>query len=141
MTKLYQRAGLAVITAAVLTIASTFTGLALAGPLPTEKECRALENTDTATKGWCAAITRRKGNCLGCHVIVTADWPATLPPGGNVAPPIVSMKQRYPDKAVLRAQIWDATVANPHSVMPPFGKHQLLSEEDIDYIVEFLLTI
>ena len=137
----YQRAGLAVVAAAILSIASAYTSLSLAGPLPTEKECGAIENPDAATKGWCTAIARRKGNCLGCHVIVTADWPATLPPGGNVAPPIVSMKQRYPDKAALRAQIWDPSVINPHSVMPPFGKHQILSEEEIDYIVEFLLTI
>ena len=81
-------------------------------------------------------------NCLACHGVTTKQrWPETLPPGGNMGPPLVAMKQRFPDKAKLRAQIWDATKANPHSVMPPFGKHQLLSETEIDYIVEWLHTI
>ena len=109
--------------------------------LPTDKQCSKLENPDAATKGWCAAINRRKGNCLACHNIVTAKWPAALPPGGNIAPPLVSIKQRYPDKAKLRAQIYDALTVNPQSVMPPFGRHKLLSEEDIDNIVEFLQSI
>lgn len=109
--------------------------------LPTDKQCRSLENPDAATQGWCAAINRRKGNCLACHNIATNRWPSTLPPGGNVGPPLVSMKKRYPDKAKLRAQIWNALDANPHSVMPPFGKNKIISEQDIDNIVEFLLTI
>ena len=51
------------------------------------------------------------------------------------------MKQRFPDKAKLHAQIYDALTVNPQSVMPPFGKHKLISEEDIDNIVEFLQSI
>ena len=51
------------------------------------------------------------------------------------------MQQRFPDKAKLRAQVWDATVANPKTSMPPFGRHKLLSEEEVDKIVEFLLTL
>jgi sulfur-oxidizing protein SoxX len=51
------------------------------------------------------------------------------------------MKARYPDKSKLRAQIWDATANNPNTIMPPFGKHKMVSEEDIDKIVEFVLTL
>ena len=50
------------------------------------------------------------------------------------------MKQRYPDKAQLRAQIWDATVKNPNTIMPPFGRFQILSEEQIDWITEYIYT-
>lgn len=32
------------------------------------------------------------------------------------------MKERYPDRAVLRKQVWDASAINPKSIMPPFGK-------------------
>lgn len=60
---------------------------------------------------------------------------------GNMGPPLVAMKARFPDKAKLRAQIWDATVANPNTAMPPFGKHKILSEKDIDLIVEFIHTL
>jgi sulfur-oxidizing protein SoxX len=68
-------------------------------------------------------------------------WPAGLPASGNIGPPLVSMKARFPDKAKLRAQIWDATVANPNSSMIPFGRYKALSESDIDNIVTFLYTI
>lgn len=60
---------------------------------------------------------------------------------GDIAPPLVAMKQRFPDKAKLRAQLWDASVANPNTVMPPFGRHSILSEDEIDKVVEFLLTL
>ena len=117
--------------------------VASADTLPDEKQCKkAAKTADNTIKGWCVAITRRKGNCLACHGVTTkARWPETLPPGGNMGPPLVAMKQRFPDKAKLRAQVYDATKANPHSVMPPFGKHKLLSEKEIDLIVEWLQTI
>ncbi len=114
---------------------------ASAQTLPDERQCGKLENPDDATKGWCLAIIRRKGNCLACHAMVVTGWPATLPPGGNIAPPLVAMKQRYPDKAKLRAQIANPLEMNPQSVMPPFGTHKLLNDEEIDLIVEFLSTI
>jgi len=110
-------------------------------PLPTDKECGKLKPTDAVTKGWCAAVIRSKGNCLACHDIQTPRFPKNLVGPGNIAPPLVAMKSRFPDKAKLRAQIWDATVANPESSMIPFGRHKVLSEEEIDNIVEFLLTI
>jgi len=78
------------------------------------------------------AFDRKKGNCLACHMIATGDLP------GNIGPPLVAMAQRYPDKAKLRAQIWDATVANPHSSMPPFGRNRILSEKEIDLVTEFI---
>lgn len=86
-------------------------------------------------KGKAVAVDRKKGNCLACHAMDDG----TLP--GNIAPPLVSMKLRYPDKAKLRKQIWDATVANPNSIMPPFGRHQMLSEEEIDQITEYIYTL
>jgi sulfur-oxidizing protein SoxX len=51
------------------------------------------------------------------------------------------MKARYPDKAKLRAQIWDATVKNPHSAMPPFGKHKALTEAEIDAVTEWVYSL
>jgi sulfur-oxidizing protein SoxX len=51
------------------------------------------------------------------------------------------MKARFPDRAVLRAQIWDATVKNPNTMMPPFGKHDALSEDQVDKITDFVLTL
>ena len=78
------------------------------------------------------AFDRRKGNCMACHVMSDA----TL--AGNSGPPLLAMKARFPDKARLRAQIWDATKANPKSFMPPFGRHEILTEDEIDKVVEFI---
>ena len=114
---------------------------AAGGALPDGKGCKKLEKPDAAMKGWCLMVNRKKGNCLACHDVVTTKWPASLPAAGNIGPPLVSMKTRFPDKAKLRAQIWDATVMNPNSSMIPFGRHKALSEGDIDNIVTFLYTI
>jgi len=86
-------------------------------------------------QGKAIAIDRTKGNCLACHAMDDG----TLP--GNIAPPLISMKLRYPDKKKLHDQIWDATVANPNTIMPPFGRHRVLSEQEIDQVVEYVYTL
>lgn len=82
-----------------------------------------------------AAFERTKGNCLACHMVDDGTSP------GNIGPPLIAMKARFPDREKLRAQIWDATVANPASIMLPFGKHKVLSEAEIDAIVDYLYTL
>jgi sulfur-oxidizing protein SoxX len=86
-------------------------------------------------QGKAIAMDRKKGNCMSCHVLENAALP------GNVGPPLIAMKQRFPDKAALRAQIYDSTKKNPQSMMPPFGRHGVLSNEEIDLIVEYLYTL
>ena len=86
-------------------------------------------------KGKKLAFDRKKGNCLACHSIQGAVSP------GNIAPALIAMKARFPDKAVLRAQIWDATVKNPETSMPPFGKHRALTDKEIDLITEYIWTL
>ncbi|HJL65726.1 MAG TPA: sulfur oxidation c-type cytochrome SoxX [Arenicellales bacterium] len=115
--------------------------IAAADRLPTEEGCKELFNITQNKKGWCAAINRKKGNCLACHAIITSQWPKGLPPSGNIGPPLVGMKMRFPEEAKLREKIWDATQANPNTQMPPFGRHKLLSDREIDDIVAFLLSI
>lgn len=78
---------------------------------------------------------RKLGNCMACHVIPGAEGP------GNIGPPLVGMKDRYPDKDKLRAQIWDATAVNPGSSMPPFGKHGILTEQQLDEVVEYIRSL
>lgn len=85
-----------------------------------------------AQEGRQIAFDRTKGNCLACHLIDGGETP------GNIAPALIAMAARYPDKARLRAQIWDATVANPATSMPPFGRHRILTEAEIDKVVEFV---
>ena len=95
----------------------------------------ATASADAIEDGKKVAFDRKKGNCLACHAMADGDMP------GNIGPPLVAMKARFPDKAKLRAQIWDATAKNPNSMMPPFGKHKILSESEIDQIVEFVHSL
>jgi len=104
--------------------------------LTSEVSIAAEKKMSAAEMGKKVAFDRKKGNCLGCHAMEGAVRPA-----GNIGPPLLAMKQRYPDKAKLRAQIWDATVMNPNTTMPPFGRHEILTGKEIDQIVEFMYTL
>ncbi len=90
---------------------------------------------DAIEQGRALAFERRKGNCLACHVIKGGEL------AGNYGPPLVLMKARYPDRAKLRAQIWDAAERDPNTRMPPFGRHKILTEEEIDLVVDYILTL
>lgn len=90
---------------------------------------------DAISAGKKLAFDRTKGNCLACHHIEGGDLM------GNIAPPLVAMKHRFPDKAKLRAQIWNASEANPVTIMPPFGKHRILSDKEIDLVTEFIYSL
>jgi L-cysteine S-thiosulfotransferase len=76
-----------------------------------------------------------KGNCLACHQIPGDKSAVSL---ANIGPPLVHMRERFPDRSAMRAQIWDPTVRNPQTVMPPFGKHKVLTEAEIDAIVDYI---
>lgn len=84
------------------------------------------------------AFNNTKGNCLACHAIPGDPKAVT---SANIGPPLVAMKARFPDREKLRMQIYDATKANPQSAMPPFGKHKILSDKEIDLIVDYLYTL
>jgi len=78
------------------------------------------------------SFNKKKGNCLACHLIAGGDQ------AGNIGPPLIAMKARFPDKAVLKAQITDARAKNPNTMMPPFGTHGILTAKEIDLITDFV---
>ena len=90
---------------------------------------------DRIEQGRELAFKRSKGNCLACHYIDGGELM------GNYGPPLLAMKARYPEREVLRAQIWDAAVKNPDTRMPPFGRNHILSEEEIDLVTDFIHTL
>ena len=90
---------------------------------------------DNIADGKEISFDRKKGNCLACHVMDDGELP------GLVGPPLMMMKVRFPDRAVLREQVWDATIRNPATSMPPFGRHRMLTEEEIDKVVDYLYTL
>lgn len=95
----------------------------------------AVMTADPIAEGKKLAFDRKLGNCLGCHAIAGGKL------AGNIGPPLIAMKARFPDKAVLRAQINDATVRNPATMMPPFGRHSSLSDKQIDLITDYIHTL
>ena len=53
----------------------------------------------------------------------------------------MAIKARYPDVAKLHAQIYDSTVANPQSAMPPFGRNRLLTEKELNDVTAYIETL
>ena len=90
---------------------------------------------DNLAPGRALAFDRNAGNCLACHVMADGELP------GNSGPPLLQMRARFPDRAVLRRQIWDATERNPETVMPPYGRHRILTEQEIDQVVDFVHSL
>ena len=95
----------------------------------------AMAADDAVAQGKELAFDRKKGNCLGCHAIEGGELP------GNIGPPLIAMKARFPDKKKLYDQIWDATARNPMTPMPPFGKHKALTDKQVELITEYIYTL
>ena len=81
------------------------------------------------------AADRKLGNCYSCHMVVGAELT------GNAGPPLVQMKSRFPDRAALRAQIADPRASNPNTIMPPYGAHNILTERQLDDLVDYVLSL
>jgi sulfur-oxidizing protein SoxX len=88
-----------------------------------------------AADGQKLAFDRGKGNCLTCHVIKGGDSP------GTIGPALTNIKTKYPDRNDLIAIVSDETRRNPQTVMPPFGRNRILTEKEINAIVDFLQTL
>ena len=83
----------------------------------------------------------RKGNCIGCHKTPTDT---SSKGASNIGPPLEAIKQKYPtpsDRVRLKDVIRDLRDKNPATIMPPYGKHHILTEAEIDAIVAYLETL
>lgn len=89
----------------------------------------------TIKEGKELAFNNKKGNCLACHMIPGGDLP------GNIGPPLIAMKARFPDLEKLRAQIAEPRTMNPNTIMPPFGTHGILTDDEIDKVVAYIHTL
>ena len=94
-----------------------------------------LASADSVAEGKKIAVDRKLGNCLTCHVIIGGG---TLP--GNIGPPLVGIKGRF-TKQELNARLWDPTIISKDTTMPPFGKHGILSKEQIKKVVDYIYTL
>ena len=82
--------------------------------------------------GQTLAFRTEHGNCLACHYIAGGEQM------GDIGPPLLNMRERFPDRARLYAQIWDASTFNIDTMMPPYGRQQILSSQEINAIIDFL---
>ena len=89
----------------------------------------------TVSEGQKLAFDRGKGNCLSCHAIKGGDLP------GTIGPALKDIKSKFPDRNELVAIISDETKRNPQTVMPPFGRNRILTEQEINAVVDFLQTL
>jgi L-cysteine S-thiosulfotransferase len=87
------------------------------------------------SEGQSLAFDRGKGNCLTCHEIKGGDLP------GTIGPPLKDIKSKYPDRNELVAIVADETKRNPQTVMPPFGRNHILTDQEINAVVDFLQTL
>jgi sulfur-oxidizing protein SoxX len=88
-----------------------------------------------AEAGKALAMDRSKGNCIACHMIPGGESP------GTIGPALIAMSARYPDVNKLHAQIYDSTVANPQSAMPPFGRNRLLTEQELNDVTAYIWSL
>jgi len=89
----------------------------------------------SVAEGQKLAFDRGKGNCLTCHDIKGGDLP------GTIGPQLKDIESRFPDRNDLVAILTDETKRNPQTMMPPFGRNRILTEEEINAIVDFLETL
>ena len=92
-------------------------------------------NAQSAAEGQKIAFDRGKGNCLTCHEIKGGDSPGTL------GPALSEIKSKYPNRDDLVAIVFDETKRNPQTVMPPFGRNRILTDKEINAVVDFLQTL
>ena len=90
---------------------------------------------ESIARGKALAEDRNGGNCYSCHAVEGAELP------GNYGPPLFNMKMRFPERAVLKAQIADPRVRNPSTPMPPYGAHQILTDPELESVVDYIHSL
>ena len=79
-----------------------------------------------------------KGNCLACHQMPNDKSAKSK---ANIAPVLIDIKIKYPDKNKLFNRVYDPSLINPNTIMPPYGKNSILSTKEIYDLIDYLYTL
>lgn len=81
--------------------------------------------------------TKKLGNCAACHVVPGMEFP------GDVGPNLIEAMKNYSekDREMLRERVWDERKFMPDTIMPPFGANKILTSQQIDDVVDYLLSL
>jgi sulfur-oxidizing protein SoxX len=82
-------------------------------------------------------LDKNKGNCADCHQFPNDPLIETR---ATVGPPLSGITARFASRPALANLLKDPMALNPDTVMPPFGRHRILTEREIDAIVDYLYT-
>lgn len=107
------------------------------GEMPNKQTCEEAKNP--VITGGCIATDKERGNCMACHQFNGLQAAGLT--GGDLASSLVAIKERHPDKKRLRALIWDASQFNADTIMPPYGKYRILTEREIERVIEWLYSL
>ena len=103
--------------------------------LATAAPVLALTLEERIAKGFEVAADRNAGNCFACHAAEGAEL------AGNGGPPFIMMQMRFPDREVLKTQIADPRIRNPNTNMPPYGAHDILTEQELEWVVDYVHSL
>lgn len=115
-------------------IATAVLALSLGAPFAPTLVRAQSPTAQSAAEGQKIAFDRGKGNCLSCHMIKGGDL------AGSIGPELTNLKSKY-SRSDLVAIVTDETKRNPQTVMPPFGRNHILTEREINAVVDFLQTL
>lgn len=124
----------------LLSVLALRVNVAISNDLPDIDTCKLLDPAalDRAIEGWCLMINPGKGNCLACHYLSVAGQPKGLAPSGNIGPILGNVSEKYPDQLELIELLNDPVTRFPDTIKPPYGKHRILTEREIEAVVVFL---
>ncbi|MBL8522267.1 MAG: sulfur oxidation c-type cytochrome SoxX [Betaproteobacteria bacterium] len=80
----------------------------------------------------------KKGNCAACHQV---PGDSEIKSRSKIGPPLVEIGKRFPERNVLRATLWDLGTTVPDTIMPPYGRHRLLTESEIDAVLSYIESL